>query len=235
MNFEILASVLFPRSCLVCRKYLRADVLCEGCRRTVAISGTPFCGQCGAVLPRAGYSPRLSASPCHPAFPYTLGAAGSYEDNVLKTLIHALKFRGVRAAAAPLADLMAEYVSLLKMDLREYLVTPIPLSRKRFRARGFNQSEYIAKRFAERLCLLLETGCLIRTKHAKPQSETENLRERKGNIRGCFATTDAEAIRGKNIVLIDDVCTSGATFLEAAQTLRSAGVAKIFALAAAKA
>jgi len=234
MNFELLASVLFPRSCLICRKYLRTDVLCEGCRRTIAVASTSFCGQCGAALPCAD-PPHISASPCHPAFPYVLGAAGSYDDKALTTLIHSLKFRDMRAAAAPLADLMAEYVLFLKIDLREYLVMPIPLSRQRFRARGFNQSACIAKRFAEQLLLPLETRCLFRTKHAKPQSETENLKERKGNIRGCFTVVDTEAIRGKNIVLVDDVCTSGATFLEAAQALKSAGAAKIFALAAARA
>lgn len=224
MNFDFLVSILFPRSCLVCRKSLRAGVLCEACRRTITLHRTLFYGQCGAA---------------RPPFPYLLGAAGNYENRALKTLIHALKFRGVKAAAEPLADLIEEYILSLKINLDGHIVMPVPLSPKRFRARGFNQSECIARRLAERLGLRLETKRLVRTKHAKPQSETESVEERRNNIRGCFAVAGAGVgagtVNGKNIVLIDDVTTSGATFFGAAQVLRAAGAAKIFALAAARA
>lgn len=173
---------------------------------------------------------------CHPAFPHLLGAAGNYENPALGALIRALKFRGVKSAAEPLADILATYMLPFAAGFKNYLVVPIPLSRKRLCLRGFNQSEFLAKRFAERFALPLETGHLVRVKHAKPQSETKSAAERRKNIRGCFAVTaGTEIFRGKNIILVDDVSTSGATFLEAAQALRSAGAANLCALAAAKA
>jgi predicted amidophosphoribosyltransferase len=85
------------------------------------------------------------------------------------------------------------------------------------------------------VALPVSTDILIRAKHTAPQSGTEHVAERKENIRGAFAVKDPDAVRGKNILLIDDVATSGATFLEAALTLKAAGAQKIICLAAAKA
>ena len=232
MNFDLFTALFFPRRCLGCRKNMRAGVLCDACRATITISRTLFCGQCGipAHYGKAGGA----RSFCHPSFPYLLGAASSYENETLKALIHSLKFRNMTAAAEPLASILFEYTSVLGLDLDEFTAMPIPLSRERFRARGFNQSERIARFFALRLGLPLETNWLARVRHAKPQSETRSLAERKENIRGCFAAMDRAAVQGKKIILIDDVSTSGATFMEAATALRAAGAAEIIALAVAK-
>lgn len=226
MNFDFLISILFPRFCLQCRRSLRAGALCTACIGSIAISRTLFCGQCCAPL---------GSLPCHPAFPYILGTAGNYGDPAMKMLIHALKFRGVQAAAEPLADLMATYMVPCANILRDYSVVPIPLSAERLRIRGFNQSARIGERFAERLALSFEPDCLVRARHTKPQSNVQGLSERQRNVHGCFTAPDAGAVRGKNIILIDDVTTSGATFLEAARALKAAGAGKIVALAAAKA
>ncbi len=233
MSFDFLVSLFFPRRCLACGKTLRAGALCASCRGEITTARTFFYGQCGSPLPNPKpHDPRRA---CHPDFPYVLGAAGSYENNAMRALVHALKFRGVAATAEPLASVMAEYALPFKTDLRSYLAMPIPLSRERFRIRGFNQSECIAMQFAEYLGLPVATKCLVRIKHAKPQSETASVAERRENIRGCFAIADAAAVRGKNVLLIDDVSTSGATFLEAACALKGAGAENIIALAAAKA
>ena len=115
---------------------------------------------------------------------------------------------------------------------------PIPLSRRRFRARGFNQAEFLARPIADFLELPLDTTTFTRIRHTKPQTETESAAERRENLRGCFAVLDtgnSRAVRGKNILLVDDVTTTGTTFLEAARTLKAAGAGTVYALAAAKA
>lgn len=189
-----------------------------------------MCGECHAQMPDS----RAPASPCHPDFPFVLGAATSYEDKTLQSLVHHLKFRSIHGAARPLGELLFNYTRQAKLDLAGFVVLPIPLSRRRERARGYNQAERIAKYFAERMALPLETHLLVRAKHAKPQSETKSEHERKENIRGAFALADPAFVRGKNIVLIDDVSTSGSTFSEASRMLKTAGAAKIMALAVAK-
>lgn len=234
MNFDFLVSLFFPRTCVACRAFVRTGALCARCGATIMLSKTLFCGQCDAPFaPRSGAGGALR-SPCHPAFPYLRGTAGNYEAPALRALVHGLKFRGIRAAAEPLAALLAAYAAPFVRHIENAAVVPIPLSHARLRQRGFNQSELIAERFAGHFGLPITTACLSRARHAKPQSETRTVAERKENIRGCFAMQDPASVRGKNIILIDDVTTSGATFFEAARTLKNGGAGNILALAAAK-
>ncbi|HVO28542.1 MAG TPA: ComF family protein [Candidatus Paceibacterota bacterium] len=228
MAFGFLANLIFPRICVACRRRIGQGVVCAACFRTVAVRNHLFCPKCRARLPAQGKI-------CHPEFPYLLGAAGFYDDRVLKALVHYLKFRSIPDAAEPLAQLLYYYVSRMSLGLAGRAVVPVPLSRRRERSRGFNQAELIARRFAGLAGLPLETGWLARTRHTQPQSETRNATERLENIRGAFAVLRPDAVRGRKILLIDDVSTSGATFLEASLALRAAGAKRIIALAAAKA
>jgi len=216
MNFSFFASIFFPRSCVACGIAIPAGALCGPCRaRMLAPQGIRI---------------------AHPAPLYFLGAAGDYRHEARRALVHALKFRGVRAAAEPLAEALAAYAARLPGTYtRGATVMPIPLSRERLRVRGFNQSERIAAIVAGRLGLLLDTRSLARIRDTKPQSETESVGERRENVRGCFAVADPRALHAKHILLIDDVTTSGATFLEAARALAGAGAIRIVALAAARA
>ena len=95
-------------------------------------------------------------------------------------------------------------------------MTPVPLSVKRARARGFNQSALIARPFARALGIPFEEHVLARIVHRKPQSDTEDIFERRENIKDCFAIAPGANVQNKKIVLVDDVTTSGTTFTEAA-------------------
>lgn len=114
-------------------------------------------------------------------------------------------------------------------------VIPIPLSKDRLRERGFNQSLLLAKAVADHYRLNLVDNVLKRTKETKTQSGLKDWEERKENVKNCFALENPELIKGKNIILVDDVYTSGATMNEAAETLRANGARKIIALVIAKA
>ena len=256
MLLNLFANILFPPVCVACRRRVRRGVICRRCFKSIGIRDALSCGQCLVRLPgaRNGTSARGASGSakkiCHPDFPFLLGAAGRYENRAMKALIHHLKFRSIRDAAKPLATLMLRHVSRAKIDLRGFIVMPIPLSNRRLRVRGYNQAELIARHFVEMLGKTtssgMGSGCnpvnlsvaantLVRAKHTQPQSATESIAERKENIRGAFAVQNPDAICGKNILLIDDVTTSGATFLEAALALKAAGANKIICLAAAKA
>jgi ComF family protein len=229
MFLETLLNLIFPSACLSCRKRLKSGgVICEQCFAGAKINETLFCGKCGARLPS-------NRKECHKDFPYLLGAATDYGEETVKNLVHNFKFKCLRAAAEPLAKLLIRYVENLRIPFTDYLIIPIPLSGKRLRERGFNQSELIAKIFALHFGLLMETKNFLRTKNTKAQSETKNLKERCENVKGCFAVNNPELFRGKKIILVDDVTTSGATFLEAARVLKSAGAKKVIALAVARA
>jgi competence protein ComFC len=228
MKLDSLFSIFFPPKCLCCENKLLSGSICEPCRKTIAVHETLFCGVCDARI----------ADPhtvCHHDAAYLLGAAGRYDNDALQMLVHALKFRMVKGAADPLADILMGYIETLGLDLKGYIVVPIPLSVRRLQARGFNQSDLIAGRCADRLGLLYKPDALMRVRHRKPQSETKSLAERRENIRGCFLSRPFPAEGSKRVLLIDDVTTSGATFLEAAHALRAAGAETVIAMAVAKA
>ncbi len=234
MNFNVIGDIFFPPACIACGDSIAHGILCATCRQNIAEFDTLFCGTCAARLPD-------QKKICHKDTPFVLGAAAPYDDDTLRALIHALKFQGIGAAAEPLAEILAAYVMRLGLKLDDndedsaWTVTPVPLSRERERARGFNQSALIARVLARTLGAPYDEKLITRIVHRKPQSDTEDIFERRKNIKGCFALTSGADVQNKKIVLVDDVTTSGTTFTEAASILKAAGAKKILALAVAKA
>lgn len=243
MNFDFLISIFFPPQCLRCAKGLARGALCDECRGEVPLAHSFFCGACRRPLAKStspGTAPPkdfdllAGRSSCHPDFPYLLGAASRYHERTVTSLVRALKFHRVKAAAEPLASFIIQYLSSLDEDISGHLLIPIPLSKKRLRERGFNQADLIAREIAGHHHLPLDPAALARVKHSPPQSEASSLAERVAQLRGCFMVSDPRTIEGRHILLIDDVVTSGATFLEASRALRGAGAASVTAVAVAQ-
>ena len=218
MNFDFLADIFFPPACAHCDAAVSKGTLCDKCRATIVPSRSFVRVACD-----------------NPRFSYLLGSAASYGCPALKSLVHALKFRGIRSAALPLAELLIECAVRMPLDLRDFIVIPVPLSKRRRRGRGFNQSEKIAVPFAAHFRLPVAAGLLVRARHTSPQSDAASVAERMKNIRDCFAVRDPSSLAGRKVLLVDDVITSGATFFEAARTLHAAGARSIVALAVARA
>ncbi len=246
MLHDTLVNVLFPPICLQCRQRIGQGVLCESCLGRIAVRDSFLCGECHAKLPsgenhgavKVECGDNGKTKLCHPDFPYILGAAADYADKTAQTLVHHLKFRSIKGAAEPLAKLILCHLAKVDFHARGFVVMPIPLTPRRLRSRGYNQAEVIASRVAAKLDLPLVTNALIRARYAKPQTETVSADERRLNIRGAYTIRDSidahTAIHGANILLVDDVSTTGATFLEASLTLKASGAARIIAVAAAK-
>lgn len=198
---------------------------CAGCKKT----GYELCQECTEHVRNS--------------FPRTLPhiyVGFSYQDLIVKRTLKALKFKKRKKLAEIIGELLYErtiedisdqHAFSLK---KEILLIPIPLSKKRFNERGFNQSELIARSFASRDPLfILQTRILIRTRHTKPQSSIHLKRERLENIQGVFSISNKIPLKGKTIILIDDIVTTGATMKEAEKTLKSKGARKVFLLAVA--
>lgn len=244
MNVRSVLDFIFPPVCLHCGIHLRdraakntlfpgataSGALCRPCLETISLYGTLFCGKCYARLP-------IGKKICHRDFPYILGAAASYSDQAVQDLIHGLKFRRIADAAVSLSETLVRYAekALPLTSLKQHVVVPIPLSRERERARGFNQARLIADLFAKHFGFPMHVGALERIRNTGAQSELKSYEERRENVKDCFAVLEPEAVQGKRIILIDDVTTSGMTLYEAARTLKSAGAKDIIALVVAKA
>jgi ComF family protein len=229
---HILLDALFPNLCIPCGKKLSGGTgmggICEACAETISINTALTCPVCGNRMAE-------NKKTCHRNAPYRLAAAARYDDEKIQKLIWALKYKRTRVAAAPLAEFLVRHIGALHIDLAAYTIIPVPLHPSRVRERGFNQAEEIAKIFGEKMKLVVMPALLERTKRTIPQAETKTIEERRENMARSFAVRRPELVNGKNIILVDDVFTSGATIGEAVSALRSAGAKKIIAAVVARA
>jgi competence protein ComFC len=149
----------------------------------------------------------------------------------MRQVIHELKYRNLRTLAPSLAKLLHDY--LITNPVPGEVLVPVPLHRKRLRERGYNQSSLLAHELGKLITLPVVDDCLIRQQHAPPQTMTSNLGERQTNVAGAFTCCDGR-LRGKQVLLIDDVATSGATLNACAETLKPAGATSVWGLVMAK-
>jgi ComF family protein len=159
-------------------------------------------------------------------------AYGSY-DGGLRDLIHLLKFQQVRPAAAVLGRVLAETIANLEQMVPEgtIVVVPVPLHARKQAQRGFNQAEMIARSALQQLVgaerFDLSTGVLVRRRETGSQIGLTR-HQRRENLRGAFAVNDPARILNRDILLVDDVYTTGTTVSECARVLRRAGAARVW-------
>ena len=164
-------------------------------------------------------------------------AYGSY-DGELRDLIHLLKFQQVRPAAAVLGRMLAETIANLEQAMpvgtlfsSKIMVIPVPLHTRKQAQRGFNQAEKIAQDALKQLSrpkrFDLCTGVLLRRRETGSQIGLTR-HQRRENMRGAFAVSDPARILNRDILLIDDVYTTGTTASECARVLRRAGAARVW-------
>ena len=161
-----------------------------------------------------------------------------YRHPPLKKALWLLKYRGKKRLANIFAEIMygkiLEELSDLAImqNFRDVIIIPIPLSALGLRERGYNQAELIAKKLSEldgNINFKIEKHILIKNKETKHQARIKNRNERLRNLSGAFAVKNELLIKNRNIILIDDITTTGATLNEAKKILKKAGTRKIIA------
>ena len=153
----------------------------------------------------------------------------------MRDAIHALKYGGLRPAAKRLGQMLARAIAQLAVDApSEMLVIPIPLHRWKFSQRGFNQSRLLADHALKALRkthpgwrLALASSTVVRQRPTESQAAL-TPRQRRQNVRGAFIVPDPQAVIGKNVLVIDDILTTGATVRTVAQVLIRAGAANVW-------
>lgn len=198
---SVLLDLLYPPRCMLCHRLLERNE-------------ENVCPACMGKLPEHdGPDPKVRfASQCVATF--------FYEDE-LRTSFHRFKFGGLRQYAAQYARWMAVTVRD-KLDGKYDLITWVPISKTRFRERGYDQSRLLC----EELSALLQVPCvqtLTKQRHTRPQSTAASREERAANALGSYAPVCPENFAGKRILLIDDIVTTGATLGECCRILRTAG------------
>jgi ComF family protein len=185
------------------------------------MSGPPHTKEflCGACRRRA------------PGFDYARSAA-RYED-VMREALHAFKFRGRQALAAPLGELMVEATEGGLPVGVPTLVVPVPLHPRRQRERGFNQASLLARRVGRAWRVPVRDDALVRAVATPSQTELD-APARRANVRGAFRVRRPDAVAGHHVLLVDDILTTGATLSECARCLREGGAATVGALTVAR-
>jgi len=228
-----LSQIFFPKRCLGCKKF--GTYLCSSCKDEI-LQTDLVCPSCekasvgGITHPLCAGKFRLNG----------LWSLGIYQGS-LKSGVQKLKYRFVRELAQVLVDLTIEYwagnspylLDRIAKDRGEgWLITAVPLHKKRQNWRGFNQSELIAKLFAEKMGLKYE-NLLLRTKYTKPQVGLLS-RDRKRNIKDAFSLYTKYPLHHTNVILVDDVWTTGSTLKECTYVLKRGGVKEVWGLTLAR-
>jgi len=208
--FERVLRLVYPMKCMFCDSLLPDT------------DNLRVCDACYKLLPRMG-RPFYAV----PHMPYINGlfAAYHYEDEIEKA-IHAMKFQGRPQLSKDLAFLLSE--ELQKQPVYDFdLIVPVPMHRKKQRQRGYNQSQLLARELSGHLGIPVGE-VLIKTRHTKAQSSL-GREERLTNLEGAFKLSEGVNPEGMNILLLDDVTTTGSTLNACALVLYEAGTSWIFA------
>ncbi|MFC1945061.1 ComF family protein [Chloroflexota bacterium] len=151
-------------------------------------------------------------------------------EGLVRQVGHGFKYGNMKILALPLGRLMAEYLASNPLPVE--VVIPVPLHKRRLRRRGYNQSSLLGGQLSRITGLSLAEGALIRLRDT-PSQASAGAAERRDNVEKAFACTDMD-VQGKRILLIDDVCTTGATLDACAVALKEAGAASVWGLALAR-
>lgn len=216
MNLRILChdllALLYPNRCLFC-----AGVISPGAFH---------CDDCGKKLIPCTSRPKLYA--VH-EIPETDGFISVYRYNTTsKKAVFRLKFHGDKSVVKPIASLMSRAIHRYYAQTPGLpdMVIPVPMHRAHERKRGYNQSALLAKQIAENFSLPYADKLLVKIRRTRKQHDI-SFHDRKNNLEGAFFAPDPTALRGKRILLVDDICTSGNTFYQCAKTLKDAGAAEV--------
>ena len=191
---------------------------CAFCGAILEESGDGVCSACRKALPRAAETERK----CDFVRAYT--APFYYEEPVRQGML-AYKFRNAPSRGKVFGRMIGE--DLLRRGIDGFdLISWVPLSAKRHRRRGYDQARLLAEAAAEALGTTA-VPLLRKTRDVSPQSRLRTPEERRANISGCYVVRSADAVRGKRILLIDDIITTGSTLSECARMLLTAGAVSV--------
>ncbi len=205
--------------------------LCQTCFKEIPFIATKICGHCGTP---ASIEFSVSCQQCfnNPlAYIDGIRVAAYYEDNPIRSAIHALKYRDHKGLVVCLGEILAQ--TYRQYHLEADIVVPVPLHRSKLKERGYNQSELLAKAAGRLLELPINTVTLRRFRRTKSQM-TLGVRERHKNVDHAFLCDDKQ-LQNHRVLLIDDVCTTGSTLDFCAAALKAGNVTSVWGLTLAKA
>jgi ComF family protein len=237
-----LLDLIYPPRCGVCKAFICEKTtthegenigFCRDCYDAFEKVASPLCPSCGRPF-LAGVGEDHTCENCLRKRPrYDIARAPYLYEGPLMTAIHDLKYSKKTLLALSLGPLLASYAANWLGPATGFLVMPVPLHPRRLRERGFNQSLILARHVASRLEADLDFMSLRRIRPTQPQTGLSSD-ERKKNVRRAFDVVKKNGLKGRSVLLIDDVATTGSTLSECARALKRAGVKGVYCLVLAR-
>lgn len=218
--FDSALSLLLPRRCPICGTTLpgRERGWCTACESGMRLYDRPVCPQCRRFIPAGASSCETGHDPGEPAIVHAVGGF----DDAFGVMVHALKYDGYRELASPLGRLLADRIGVASFTS----VVAVPTSSKKKRKRGYGHAEEIASACAEALSIPFLADALSFTRPVADQTRL-NAVERKANLNGALVIRAGITVTDADVLVIDDVMTTGATMGEAGRALKAAGAKSV--------
>jgi ComF family protein len=227
-----LLEFFLPRMCLFCGVAVgetAAVAVCPECEDQIMWVASPLCTCCGRMFESRDGADRVCGDCQTDPPPFARARAAAIYDGPVAQAITRFKFSR-QLACLPVMHHWLKQPLCLELVAAADLLAPVPLHPKRIKNRGFNQSLLLARAFAG---APVAREALIRTRHTAPQVGL-NPKERQDNVKGAFSVTDPARVKGKSVLLIDDLYTTGSTVKECARVLRKAGARQVEVLTVAR-
>ena len=234
MNWKTnVLNFFFPRTCGVCGEDVRLDepVVCDVCEKSFPRWEDRSCRVCGLPLPDGG-ARCFECQHRRRTFRFCR-SAGLYE-GTLRAAILKMKYGGRDALADPLGEALAQIFLARREFQKTEALIPVPLHFIKRHARGYNQSQLLAESLAKRTGLPVWNNLLVRSRWGRAQARCDR-KTRLENVRNVFSVQgDGSVVKGRRLLLVDDVCTTGATLESCARVLREKGAHSVDALTLAR-
>jgi len=204
---KTIKNLLFPRLCLCCEKKISKGYLCLECESKIIFLSQPRCHHC--LMPLSTNSSHLCQQCLKKTYPYQrLISATAYKEP-LTSLIHLFKYRNCDYLANFLSSLMIKHLLKIGFNPNKYkLITPVPLHKDKLKTRGYNQSQLLSKLLSNHFKIPFKDD-IIENTNIRPSQTKLPKEQRKKNTEGIFVVK--ENLKNENIILVDDIFTTGST------------------------
>ena len=228
---KMLPELLFPRRCPLCDGLLSRDerYLCRACARDLPMIRGPVCLKCGRPV-RSGRTEYCENCGRREHL-FTRGFAPYVYADAIQASVMRFKYQHRAEYASFYAASILLYGESLLKNWKIDVIVPVPIHTKRYRKRGYNQAEEIAVRLSELSGIPCDPSSVFRVKNTAAQKGLDPSQRRK-NLQNAFRVSDQETLKGKRILIVDDIYTTGTTVDSLAACLLSAGAAQVFFAAA---
>lgn len=233
--YDSILTLIYPQACQICEKSVEKQAdgfICVECWKETHIFSDKetLCSKCGRFLNEEKSPFETFCRRCDEDFYDSAKAIGKYQKGLL---ISVLNLKHTPYVSKRLENLL--FKTFLNSEFHDAeIIIPVPLSKKRFATRGFNQAELLAEKLAKRTGLVSDKTILRRKIHTEKHRAGMDRKARMESVKNTFETVSPRLVENKTVLLIDDVFASGATVSNCAKVLKKAGAEKLYVLTVAR-